>query len=72
MRSGLWRADWAAFKALVTKNKAEGKPLKVAASRGSAQDIHMRGAFFKQGIDPNGTCNSSTSKSGRPSRRLAA
>lgn len=45
--------DWAAFKALVAKGKADGQPLKVAASRGNAQDIHMRGAFLKQGIDPN-------------------
>ena len=45
--------DWAAFKAMVTKAKADGQPLKVAASRGNAQDIHMRGAFLKQGIDPN-------------------
>ena len=45
--------DWAAFKALVAKAKAGGEPLKVAASRGNAQDIHMRGAFLKQGVDPN-------------------
>ncbi|GAC1327108.1 MAG: ABC transporter substrate-binding protein [Beijerinckiaceae bacterium] len=45
--------DWAAFKTLISKAKGEGKPLKVAASRGNAQDIHMRGAFLKQGIDPN-------------------
>ncbi len=45
--------DWAAFKALVAKAKAGGQPLKVAASRGNAQDIHMRGAFLKQGVDPN-------------------
>ena len=45
--------DWAKFKALVTKAKSDGSPLKVAASRGNAQDIHMRGAFQKQGIDPN-------------------
>ena len=43
--------DWAAMKALVAKRKAEGKPLKVAASRGNAQDIHMRGAFATHGID---------------------
>ena len=43
--------DWAGFKALVAKAKAGGQPLKVAASRGNAQDIHMRGAFTKQGID---------------------
>jgi ABC-type nitrate/sulfonate/bicarbonate transport system substrate-binding protein len=45
--------DWAAFKAFVVKAKAGGQPLKVAASRGNAQDIHMRGAFLKQGVDPN-------------------
>jgi ABC-type nitrate/sulfonate/bicarbonate transport system substrate-binding protein len=45
--------DWAGFKALVANAKAGGQPLKVAASRGNAQDIHMRGAFLKQGVDPN-------------------
>jgi ABC-type nitrate/sulfonate/bicarbonate transport system substrate-binding protein len=45
--------DWAAFKAVVAKAKAGGQPLKVAASRGNAQDIHMRGAFLKQGVEPN-------------------
>ena len=45
--------DWAGLRALVAKNKAEGKPLRLGASRGSAQDIHMRGALFKQGIDVN-------------------
>lgn len=45
--------DWAGLKALIAQRKAAGKPLKVAASRGNAQDIHMRGAFAKQGIDVN-------------------
>ena len=45
--------DWVSFKAMVAKAKAAGEPLKVAASRGNAQDIHMRGAFLKQGIDLN-------------------
>ncbi|RVU19014.1 ABC transporter substrate-binding protein [Methylobacterium oryzihabitans] len=45
--------DWAGFKAAVEKAKAAGTPLKVAASRGNAQDIHMRGAFLKHGINPN-------------------
>src|SRR6478609_11808061 len=45
--------DWTAFKAMVAKGKSDGQPLKVAASRGNAQDIHMRGAFLKQGVDPN-------------------
>lgn len=42
--------DWDGLKALAAKRKAEGKPLKVAASRGNAQDIHMRGAFATHGI----------------------
>ncbi len=45
--------DWTAFKAIVAKGKSDGQLLKVAASRGNAQDIHMRGAFLKQGVDPN-------------------
>src|SRR3954469_13604180 len=45
--------DWAIFKATVAKAKSDGQLLKVAASRGNAQDIHMRGAFLKQGVDPN-------------------
>lgn len=45
--------DWATFKTTVAKAKSDGQPLKVAASRGNAQDIHMRGAFLKQGVDPN-------------------
>lgn len=45
--------DWAGFKRRVSEAKAAGKPLKIAASRGNAQDIHMRGAFLKQGIDSN-------------------
>ncbi len=45
--------DWSALKALIAKYKADGKPFRVAASRGNAQDIHMRGAFAKQGIDIN-------------------
>nr|WP_315838865.1 ABC transporter substrate-binding protein [Bradyrhizobium prioritasuperba] len=45
--------NWTAFKAQVEKAKAAGTPLKIAASRGNAQDIHMRGAFAKQGIDVN-------------------
>jgi ABC-type nitrate/sulfonate/bicarbonate transport system substrate-binding protein len=49
----LSKGDWGAFKALVDKAKKAGAPLKVAASRGNAQDIHMRGAFAKQGIDVN-------------------
>lgn len=45
--------DWTAFKAAVEKAKADGKPLKVGASRGNAQDIHMRGELLKYGINPD-------------------
>jgi ABC-type nitrate/sulfonate/bicarbonate transport system substrate-binding protein len=45
--------DWAGLKKLIASYKAQGKPFRVAASRGNAQDIHMRGAFLKQGIDIN-------------------
>jgi ABC-type nitrate/sulfonate/bicarbonate transport system substrate-binding protein len=45
--------DWASLKKAIADSKAAGKPFRVAASRGNAQDIHMRGAFAKQGIDIN-------------------
>ena len=45
------QGDWAGLKALVLQREKEGHPLKIAASRGNAQDIHMRGAFAKQGMD---------------------
>lgn len=43
--------DWKGLRKLVAERKAAGIPLKVAASRGNAQDLHMRGAFAKQGIE---------------------
>lgn len=45
--------DWASLNKAIADYKAAGKPFRVAASRGNAQDIHMRGAFAKQGIDIN-------------------
>jgi len=45
--------DWVSLKKVIAEYKAAGKPFRVAASRGNAQDIHMRGAFAKQGIDIN-------------------
>jgi ABC-type nitrate/sulfonate/bicarbonate transport system substrate-binding protein len=45
--------DWDGLKKLIAQYKADGKPFRVAASRGNAQDIHMRGAFLKHGIDIN-------------------
>jgi len=43
--------DWNGLRDLIAKYKAEGKPFRVAASRGSAQDLHLRGALAKQGIN---------------------
>jgi ABC-type nitrate/sulfonate/bicarbonate transport system substrate-binding protein len=48
---GLAEGDWASFKKLLLARKAQRDPLKVAASRGSAQDIHMRGELRINGID---------------------
>ncbi len=45
--------DWDALKKLIMQYKASGKLFRVAASRGNAQDIHMRGEFAKHGIDVN-------------------
>ena len=45
--------DWDGLKALIQKDKAAGTLFRVAASRGNAQDIHMRGAFARHGIDVN-------------------
>jgi ABC-type nitrate/sulfonate/bicarbonate transport system substrate-binding protein len=45
--------DWDGLKKLIAQYKADGKPFRVAASRGNAQDIHMRGAFLTHGIDIN-------------------
>lgn len=45
--------DWDDLKKVIAQYKAEGKPFRVAASRGNAQDIHMRGAFLTHGIDIN-------------------
>jgi ABC-type nitrate/sulfonate/bicarbonate transport system substrate-binding protein len=45
--------DWGSLKKVIAEYKAAGKPFRVAASRGNAQDLHMRGAFAKQGIDIN-------------------
>ncbi|SMH48319.1 ABC transporter substrate-binding protein [Azospirillum agricola] len=45
--------DWDGLKALIAARKEKGEPLRVAASRGNAQDIHMRGAFQKHGINVN-------------------
>jgi ABC-type nitrate/sulfonate/bicarbonate transport system substrate-binding protein len=45
--------DWTAFKALVMERKAAGKPMRIASSRGSAQDIHLRGELAVHGIDAN-------------------
>src|SRR4030088_2504830 len=45
--------DWGSLKKVIAGYKSAGKPFRVAASRGNAPDLHMRGAFAKQGIDVN-------------------
>ena len=45
--------DWNALKAQIADFKAKGKPFRVAASRGNAQDLHMRGEMLLNGINPN-------------------
>jgi ABC-type nitrate/sulfonate/bicarbonate transport system substrate-binding protein len=45
--------DWDGLKKLVAEYKAQGKPFRIAASRGNAQDLHMRGELAKHGIDPS-------------------
>jgi ABC-type nitrate/sulfonate/bicarbonate transport system substrate-binding protein len=44
--------DWDGLKNLIAQYKAQGKPFRIAASRGNAQDLHMRGELSKHGIDP--------------------
>ena len=44
--------DWAGLKKMIEDYKAQGKPFRIAASRGNAQDLHMRGEFLKYGINP--------------------
>lgn len=45
--------DWQGFKKLVMQRKAAGRPLRIAASRGNAQDLHLRGELAMHGIDPD-------------------
>jgi ABC-type nitrate/sulfonate/bicarbonate transport system substrate-binding protein len=45
--------DWPGLLKLIAADKAQGKPLRVAASRGSAQDLHLRGALTKHGVNVN-------------------
>jgi ABC-type nitrate/sulfonate/bicarbonate transport system substrate-binding protein len=45
--------DWAGLRKLIAEYKAQGKPFRIAASRGNAQDLHMRGELVKNGINPS-------------------
>lgn len=45
--------DWTGFKQLIMQDKAAGHPMKIAASRGNAQDLHLRGELALHGIDPD-------------------
>ena len=44
--------DWTGLKKMIADYKAQGKPFRIAASRGNAQDLHMRGELLKNGINP--------------------
>ncbi len=44
--------DWDGLKKLIAQYKAQGKPFRVAASRGNAQDLHMRGEMALHDILP--------------------
>jgi|GEM_PF-301243 len=44
--------DWVGLKKIIADYKAQGKPFRIAASRGNAQDLHMRGELLKNGINP--------------------
>jgi len=44
--------DWVALKKMIADYKAQGKTFRIAASRGNAQDLHMRGEMLKNGINP--------------------
>ncbi|WP_198297863.1 ABC transporter substrate-binding protein [Bordetella genomosp. 9] len=50
---GLKADDWDGLKKLVAARKQAGTPLRVAASRGNAQDLHMRGVLATHGINPD-------------------
>lgn len=45
--------DWAGLRKMIADYKAQGKPFRIAASRGNAQDLHMRGELVKNGINPS-------------------
>jgi ABC-type nitrate/sulfonate/bicarbonate transport system substrate-binding protein len=45
--------DWNALKSIIAQDKKAGKPFRIAASRGNAQDIDWRGEFKNHGIDPD-------------------
>lgn len=44
--------DWNGLKKIIADYKAQGKQFRIAASRGNAQDLHMRGEMLKNGINP--------------------
>jgi ABC-type nitrate/sulfonate/bicarbonate transport system substrate-binding protein len=43
--------DWAGLRKIMADYKAQGKPFRIAASRGNAQDLHMRGELVKNGVN---------------------
>lgn len=49
---GVKPGDWEGLKKRIADYKAQGKPFRIATSRGSAQDLHMRGQIALHGINP--------------------
>jgi ABC-type nitrate/sulfonate/bicarbonate transport system substrate-binding protein len=50
---GVKTGDWNGLKSAIAQYKKDGKPFRVGASRGNAQDIAWRGEFKNHGIDPD-------------------
>lgn len=49
---GLKPGDWDGLKKLIADDKKQGKPFRIATSRGSAQDLQVRGELAAKGINP--------------------
>lgn len=52
---GIAPGDWTALKAAIAKDKAAGKNFTIGASRGSPQDLDMRGVLARHGIEVDKT-----------------
>jgi ABC-type nitrate/sulfonate/bicarbonate transport system substrate-binding protein len=50
---GVKPGDWDGLKKVIAQYKKDGKPFRIATSRGSAQDLQIRGEFAVHGINPS-------------------